>query len=163
MLGKHTFRRREYVIAGLIAVFVVSALIRTYQPESRPDQWLVRSRNFTRAIEKRDWNETYQQYHPGFPTMAIAGIGIRFYQLAPRFAKAGGYWVYPLEMSAYGREMMWGSVAISVAVSLAIAAMVWVLLDLAGWRVALGAGSFLALSPFFNPSFSPSFGCTKQA
>lgn len=149
MMGKHNSRRQKYVIAGLIAIFIVSALIRTYQPESRPNQWLLRSQNFTRAIEKQDWTETYQQYHPGFPTMAIAGMGVRFYQLAPRFAKAGGYWVYPLEMSPYGKEMMWGSVAISVIVSLAIAAMVWVLLNLADWRVAFGAGTFLALSPFY--------------
>ena len=78
--------RRPWVrILLLIAIFVASFFMRAYHPVSRPDQWYVRGDAFVRAIKNHEWEKTYQQYHPGVTTMAIAGYTMALYdQVAVR-------------------------------------------------------------------------------
>jgi hypothetical protein len=54
---------------GLVCVFLVALLPRLNYPSSRFMYWYDRSHNFWQAIRDGEFEETYQQYHPGVTTM----------------------------------------------------------------------------------------------
>ena len=67
-------KHKRWVTTGLmIGLSLVAFVLRAYHPLSRPEQWLYRANAFNTALDARDWQATFQSYHPGYTTMAIGG------------------------------------------------------------------------------------------
>lgn len=137
------------IVGGLVGIFLLSALMRVYQPQSRPHQWLNGSRAFTNAVLDGDWASTYWLYHPGVTTMAVAGPAILVAEKFPHQAMDLLRWAVPSTITGYGWRVMWGAMALGVFIAAVIAAITWVLLLLSNARIAFTAGFFMAISPFF--------------
>ena len=143
--------RRPWIrILLLAAIFAASFFMRAYHPVSRPDQWYLRGDAFVDAIQKQDWAQTYQQYHPGVTTMAIAGYTMALYDHAADTPAAALFeWTAPAFATEYGVRMAVGIMGLALVIAAVIVLCTLVFEKLAGSTVGLTAGGLLAFSPFF--------------
>lgn len=143
--------RRPWIKTLLLAaIFVASFFMRAYHPVSRPDQWYVRGNAFVHAIQEQDWASTYQQYHPGVTTMAIAGYTMSLYdEVRDTPAAALFEWTSAPFTTSYGTRTAIGIMGLALAFAVLILLTTLVLEKLAGTAVGLTAGGLLTFSPFF--------------
>lgn len=152
---QRTSLHKQHVLA-LAAIFVIALSVRAYHPLARADHWMQRAINFYDALDAQDWAATYQQYHPGFTTMAIGGFTLRVYELArsrsaswAQPVRALFRWLSPPFATEQGRDITAGVLGLAGAISLLIVAACLALARLSNWRTALLTGGLLALSPAF--------------
>ncbi|MBN1122004.1 MAG: glycosyltransferase family 39 protein [Anaerolineae bacterium] len=148
--------RVKAVLLFAVILFLSSFLIRIRYPVSRPPQWFERSRAFESALHFRNWEQTYQQYHPGVTTMAIGAVGNRFYHgirdIESPLMRPIQFiydWAMLPYQTDYGKDTVGMIVALSAVISILIVSISLVLERLGGWKLAIAGGAFLAFSPFF--------------
>lgn len=101
---------------------------------SDESHWLHRSEHFIQALQKGQFEQTLQAYHPGVTTMWLAGLRIPFFKNSTLYT--------PLNLA----RARW---FIGVAILVVLAAIWFLLHRLFEFWQAASAGVFLSLSPFF--------------
>ncbi|MCB9138064.1 MAG: glycosyltransferase family 39 protein [Caldilineaceae bacterium] len=121
-------------------------------------KWLARSANFTYALSRQEWSETFQREHPGVTVMWAGSLGL-LREYPDYAADAPGYFAWdreyleawlaetgahdPLDLLAAGR--WW----IVLAISLTLALSFLPLRRLFGEIVAICGTLYLAWTPFY--------------
>jgi len=139
--------RTRLLWLGLIVVFLLALVPRVGTPSSRYLLWYERSLSFWEAIREGQLEETYQRYHPGVTTMWAAGLGLEAYRLTT--GTPAGALPPAEEVGPQGAAAQAGVVAIGLVIAASIVAATWLLTRLTSWAVAMSAGVFLALDPFY--------------
>lgn len=133
----------------LLILFLLAFLPRAIYPVSRPLQWYSRAVRFGDALLERDWEETYQRYHPGVPTMWISGIGLKIFAVKNDLNSKQLLGFVPTQPGVLNDATTAGVIPLALVISACIALNVWLLSRLAGKKIAYTAGFLLALDPFF--------------
>ena len=130
------------------ALLLLAIVPRLFDPISRPEQWYMRAIHFMDALAQGNWAETYQRYHPGVTTMWLAGIGIKLYGRFNHLSSEQLLWMEPVKPGVRYEAMTAGVIPLVLFTALGILLAYLLLRKLAGRRIALAAGVFLALDPF---------------
>jgi hypothetical protein len=133
----------------LVGILLVAFFLRTYQPRSRPYQWLARAEAFNRALRSRNWEEMYQTRHPGFTVMAISGLTLHFHRAT--FDTPAGLltnWAIPPGVTKFGADMAIGVLGLALVLTGLLGAIALALRRLGDWPLALASAGLLAFAPF---------------
>jgi hypothetical protein len=128
--------------AARIGLFVLAFLPRAIEPVSSVNTWYKRGIAFYKALERLDFQSTYQQHHPGVTTMWLAGGGMKL-----RALWAGASW-HDLSSGAIDGTPA-AVAAMAFVISLCIVVMAVCLARLTDPATGLVAGLLLALDPGF--------------
>jgi dolichyl-phosphate-mannose--protein O-mannosyl transferase len=109
--------------------------------------WYDRSHNFWQAIRDGEFEETYQQYHPGVTTMWVAGLGMEAYRVANDWSLDD----VPsnLESGPQGGIAQAAVVTMGIVIAACISLVYFLLTRTTNWLVAFSGGILLGLDPFF--------------
>jgi hypothetical protein len=133
----------------LLGILALGFALRVYEPVSRPDQWVRRSKAFNESLANGEWRGTYRSYHPGFTVMVAGGGGLA---LERAFADTPLHrffaWAMPESATRHGREMTAGIVGMAAAITIVHGLAALALQGLGGWPFALVTAGLLSFSPF---------------
>jgi hypothetical protein len=133
----------------LAALFVVSFVLRSYQPVSRPAQWYYRSRDFYTALSKGNWANTYQRRHPGVTVMLIGGLTLHLYDVVQDSpAETIFSWAEAPTRTLYGRAVAAGVMGLALVISALIVLNTALLARITNWLTGLAGGGLMVFSPY---------------
>lgn len=128
----------------LIALFFVTHIPRLGTDEINPDaiNWHSRSEQYIDAIKSRDFNRTYQHYHPGVTLMFLTGVPV---EILKRLSNPTvGYNRYSYEVFHFVSKYL-----INVCLLVLIVLLIFYLSKVFSFRVSYLTGIFLTIEPFF--------------
>jgi len=110
--------------------------------------WYQRAVHFGDALLAQDWEATYQSYHPGVPTMWLAGIGLKLFAWGRGLSSDQLLGLEPTRPGTMNDAIAAGVIPMALVIALCITLSYALLNRIAGRKVALAGGFLLALDPF---------------
>ncbi|MCD6508085.1 glycosyltransferase family 39 protein [Candidatus Poribacteria bacterium] len=143
-------RRRILVALGALGITIIAFLPRGLSPGAywTPDEilWIRRSLRFASAISRRDLKETVQSFHPGVITTWIGALSLYPKYRHVLFMFEGGRSPLPLDSQENLQRVRTG---MAVATTALILSFFFLLRSLTNLKIALTAGFFFALDPWY--------------
>jgi 4-amino-4-deoxy-L-arabinose transferase-like glycosyltransferase len=139
-------RLQRWVILTLI--FLLAFLPRAIYPVSRAMLWYERAIHFGDALLAQDWGATYQSYHPGVPTMWLAGIGLKLFAWGRGLSSDQLLGLKPTQPGTMNDAIAAGVMPMALVIALCITLSYPLLNRIAGRKVALAGSFLLAVDPF---------------
>lgn len=133
----------------LLVIFALALLPRAIHPVSRPMHWYSRAVRFSDAMLAGDWANTYQRYHPGVPTMWLAGIGLKVFAAWHDLSSEQLLDAVPVKPGVVAEAVEAGVLPLALIIALCIALSYILLSRLVGRRMGFVAACLLALDPFY--------------
>jgi hypothetical protein len=110
--------------------------------------WYERAVHFGDALLAQDWGATYQSYHPGVPTMWLAGIGLKLFAWGRGLSSDQLLGLEPTRPGTMNDAIAAGVIPMALVIALCITLSYPLLNHIAGRKVALAGSFLLALDPF---------------
>ncbi|MGD2078292.1 MAG: glycosyltransferase family 39 protein, partial [Chloroflexota bacterium] len=130
-------------------IFLTAFVPRVIYPVSRPRQWFTRSLEFVDAILDLDPTGTFLRYHPGVSLMWLSGPAEKLAALLTSEVSLDQiYGEVPVTPGVLNTLTWAGVLPLVLVISLCTALTFPLISRLAGRRIALVSGLFLALSPY---------------
>ncbi len=149
---RHTMRYREKILVaiGTLSIAVIAFLPRGLSPGAywTPDEilWIRRSLCFASAISRRDLKGTVQSFHPGVITTWIGALSLYPKYRHVLFMFEGGRSPLPLDSQENLQRVRIG---MAIATTTLILSSFLLLKSLTNLKIALTAGIFFALDPWY--------------
>ena len=139
-------RLQRWAIFSL--VFLIAFLPRAVYPVSWAMQWFIRAVRFGDAVLARDWEGTYQRYHPGVTTMWLSGIGLKLFGWHRGLSSDELIGIAPTKPGTLNDAVTAGVLPLALVISLCIAASYGLIACVFGGKVGLVGSCLIALDPF---------------